>query len=111
MTIVSNIQSFLRKRLLRANADKQWPFVSGRYRVFDATAPVVIAGTNADPLARDLEALETPGVCLVATACRSTVDVEKLIKNIAANLAVQNVVMVSEATGDSRSGVRPRPND
>jgi tetrahydromethanopterin S-methyltransferase subunit A len=101
VAIVGNIRSFIRKRVLGNGADGQWPFIPGRYRLFDATAPIVIAGSSADDLARNLAALETPGICMVATQCRSAADVEKLVRNIAANLSIQNVVVASESETDA----------
>lgn len=101
MTIVSSIRSFLRERVLGDASGGQWPFIPGRYRVFDATAPVVIAGGDAEALARNLAALETSGVCMVATHCRSAADVEKLLRNIAANLSVHSVVVVGDPATES----------
>jgi len=100
VAIVSNIQSFLRRRLSGSGKALEWPFIAGRYRVFDPTAPVVVVGSHADSLAAELTALETPGVCMVATQCRNAGDVEKLVRNIAANLAIHNLLIV----GESRPG-------
>ena len=101
MAFVSSFQTFIKRRLLGSGKTTEWPFIAGKYRVFDTTAPVVIAGSHAESLAEELAALETPGVCMVATQCRSVTDVVKLIKNIAANLAIQNVLVIGDGAEDS----------
>jgi tetrahydromethanopterin S-methyltransferase subunit A len=98
VALVSSIQTFFRRHLPGSGRAEQWPFVGGRYRVFDVTAPVVVVGHNAEALANDLAALETPGVCMIAPHCRSVVDVEKLLRNVAANMAVQNIIVTDPDT-------------
>ena len=93
MALVGNIRTFFRRHVAGAGKKEHWPFVSGRYRIIDATAPVVIVGSNAEALAENLTALETAGICMIATHCRSPKEVEKLIRNIAANMAIQNVIV------------------
>ena len=101
VAIVNNIQSFFRNRLFGSGATKQWPFVAGRYRVFDSSAPIVIVGATADSVAEELAALEVSGVCMVAPQCRSVGDAEKLVKNIAANLAIHNVLILAEDAAET----------
>ncbi|HMB73067.1 MAG TPA: DUF4346 domain-containing protein [Gammaproteobacteria bacterium] len=101
MAIVSRIQSYLQRHLPGAGNTRQWPFIAGKYRVFDPTAPVAIVGSHAQTLAQELAALETPGVCMVAPQCRSATDVEKLVRNIAANLAIHNLLVVAEQEHDA----------
>lgn len=95
MALVSNIRTFLKRHVPGVGKADQWPFVGGKYRVFDSTAPVVIVGNNAEALADDLSALATPGICMIATHCRSTADVEKLVRNIAANMAIHCVIVTT----------------
>ena len=101
MALAGNIRTFFRRHVARAGKKEHWPFVSGRYRIFDATAPVVIVGSNAEALAEDLAALETAGICMIATHCRSPKEVEKLIRNIAANMARQNVIVTDPSDSGS----------
>jgi tetrahydromethanopterin S-methyltransferase subunit A len=98
MALVSNIRTFISRHIPGSRSADQWPFLGGRYRVFDVTAPVVVVGANAEALAEDLAALATPGICMVATQCRSAGDIEKLIRNIAANMAIQNVIVIGAET-------------
>lgn len=98
MALVSDLRSFLKRHIPSGRNTDQWPFLGGRYRVFDATAPVVVVGTSLETLAEDLAALATPGICMIATHCRTAGDVEKLIRNLAANMAIHNVIVAgSEA--------------
>jgi len=101
VALVGSIRSFFRKTVLGGGRDGEWPFIPGRYRLFDATAPIVIVGSSAEDLAQNLAALETPGICMVATQCRGAADIEKLVRNIAANLSIQNVVVVGEPEADA----------
>jgi tetrahydromethanopterin S-methyltransferase subunit A len=101
VALVGNIRTFLRRHVTGAGKTEHWPFVSGRYRIVDATAPVVIVGSNAEALAEDLAALETSGICMIATHCRSPKDVEKLIRNIATNMAIQNVIVTDPSDAGS----------
>lgn len=95
MALVSNIRTFLKRHIPGVGKADHWPFVGGRYRVFDTTAPVVVVGSNAESLAGDFAALETSGICMVATHCRVASDVEKLIRNIAANMAIHSVIVTA----------------
>lgn len=101
MAIVSNIRSFIKDRLPGAGKPKQWPFIAGRYRIFDRSAPIVIVGARADAIAEELAALETAGICMIATQCKSPGDAEKLVRNIAANLAIHNVLILSADTEET----------
>lgn len=95
MALVTNIRSFLQRHVPGAGKADQWPFAGGKYRVLDESAPVVIAGNNIDALAEDLAALETPGICMLATQCRGAAEVEKLLRNIGANMAIHSIVVTS----------------
>ena len=84
----------IRARLASSNDDSaaNWPFVPGKYRIVDRSAPVVVATMGRDERGADLASLAPPGLCMVAEL-HSTRDVEKLIRNLVSNLAVQRLIV------------------
>lgn len=93
MPLISNLRALL--RLGRRDAET-WPYIAGKYKVVDPIAPVVVVFGDAEALAEDIVQLAARGLCMVAPTCRSASDVEKLLKNVAANLAVQFIVVAGE---------------
>jgi tetrahydromethanopterin S-methyltransferase subunit A len=76
----------------RRRAEK-WPFISGPYFVLDETAPVIVVIPDNESLAADLAALSIRGLCMICPVCRGVSDIEKLTRNVEANLAIHCVVM------------------
>jgi len=95
MSLMSGLRAFL--RLDRGDAGS-WPYHSGRYKVVDPTAPVVVVLRDTEALADDLVELASGGLCLVAPFCRRAADAERLVRNIAANLAIQHVITAGRDT-------------
>ena len=73
-------------------ATVSWPFLKGRYRVLNASAPVVVATTGPEELTKDLESLAPAGLCMIAEL-RSSADAAKLVRNLITNLSVQRLVV------------------
>jgi len=69
-----------------------WPFLAGRYRVLNASAPVVVATLGSEELAADLQSIAPAGLCMTAEL-RSAGDATKLLRNLTTNLAVQRLVI------------------
>lgn len=90
MSWLSGLQTLL--RLGRRDTDV-WPYHAGRYRIVDPNAPVVVVLGPGEGLADDIVGLAAGGLCLVAPSCRNANDADKLLRNIAANLAIQHVVI------------------
>lgn len=72
---------------------EKWPFIPGRYYVVDDTAPVIVVMPDNDGLADTLASLSVQGLCMVSSICRSVSDVEKLTRNVEANLAVHCIIL------------------
>jgi len=94
LEFVNGLRSFFRRRVLGREQAASWPFVAGRYHVLDATAPVVVVMADDAALAEDLASLASRGLCMLSPQCRNASDIEKLISNVAANLAVHDVLLV-----------------
>jgi tetrahydromethanopterin S-methyltransferase subunit A len=101
VAIIHNLKDMLRKRVLGRRRKETWPFASGPYYVVDETAPIVIVMPDNDALAEDLAALSIRGLCMICPVCRSVSDIEKLTRNVEANLAIQFLVLVG-GNGNSR---------
>jgi tetrahydromethanopterin S-methyltransferase subunit A len=101
MNLVRDLQSLLRRGFGRRRDDDSWPFIAGKYKVVDATAPVVVVMTDAEDLGGDVASLAAQGLCMVAPSCRSAADAAKLVKNIAANLAVHYVLFAGAKSQQS----------
>jgi tetrahydromethanopterin S-methyltransferase subunit A len=99
--LVSSLQSLWRRGLPGRKPTDSWPFVAGRYRVVDPTAPVVVVLADADGLGEDVAALAAGGLCMVAATCRNAGDAAKLLKNVATNLSISYLLFAGEK-GQSR---------
>ena len=93
MALTDGIKDFFKRRLALTSGPKKWPFVWGRYYVLDETAPVIVVMPDNEALAEDLAALSVRELCMVSASCRSTSDVEKLIRNVDGNLSVHCLLL------------------
>lgn len=82
-----------------------WPYITGKYKVVDPIAPVVVVLGDAEALAEDLVQLAARGLCMVSPYCRNATDAERLLRNVAANLAVQHIVLAGE-NGDKQPAMQ-----
>jgi tetrahydromethanopterin S-methyltransferase subunit A len=92
-----------RQSVTRGGVSSDWPFLPGRYRVINSSAPVVIAIDGLDEIAGDIESLAPSGLCMTAEL-RSKSDVTKLIRNIVANLSIQRVIVVGSDSAKRQLG-------
>ena len=99
VSISDKLKFLLNSRVFASRGSPRWPFVPGRYHVVDDTAPVIIVLPDDDELAESLAALSIQGLCMIAACCRNASDVEKLTRNIEANLAVHCVLLAGGEAG------------
>jgi tetrahydromethanopterin S-methyltransferase subunit A len=88
-----NFKSLFKFPAFASRRAEKWPFVAGRYFVVDDTAPVIVVLPDNEALAETLAALSVHGLCMISAVCRSASDVEKLTRNVEANLAVHCIVL------------------
>jgi len=105
VTLTENLKSFFKRKLRATRGPGDWPFVPGRYFVIDATAPVIVVMPDNDALAETLSALSVQGLCMISPGCRSVSDVEKLIRNVEANLAVHSIILAGGEAGKAYPAV------
>jgi len=99
VAFTDSLKAFFKRQLRAARRPEKWPFVPGRYHVIDAMAPVIVVMPDNDTLAETLAALSVQGLCMISPACRSVSDVEKLIRNVEANLAVHSIILAGGEDG------------
>ena len=99
MAFTERLKSLFKLPFLAPRRPEKWPFVAGRYYVIDDTASVIVVLPDNDALAESLAALSVHGLCMISAVCRSDSDVEKLIRNVEANLAVHCIVLAGGAEG------------
>jgi tetrahydromethanopterin S-methyltransferase subunit A len=99
LAFFDNLKALFGRDESASSGTKKWPFISGPYYVVDETAPVIVVMPNNDVLASTLAALSVKGLCMISSSCRSASDVEKLTRNVEANLAVQCILLVGGESG------------
>lgn len=93
MAFKDRFKALLKRTGLGPRRPEKWPFIPGRYYLVDDTAPVIVVMPDNDTLAHSLSSLSVQGLCLVSSICRSVSDVEKLTRNVEANLAVHCILL------------------
>lgn len=99
MAFTDSLKAFFTRQVLAPRRAEKWPFIAGRYLVVDDTAPVIVVMPDNDELAETLAALSVQGLCMISPICQSASDVEKLTRNVEANLAVHCIVLVGGEGG------------
>lgn len=93
MALSDRLKALFRRQGPAVRSGSQWPFVPGRYLVVDDTAPVIVVMPDNEALAETLSGLSVQGLCMISPVCRGVADVEKLTRNVEANLAVRCLVL------------------
>lgn len=99
MALTDSLKALFKRPVLVPRHNDKWPFVSGPYYVVDDTAPAIVVIPDDDSLAQTLSALSIQELCMISSSCRSASDVEKLIRNVEANLAVHCIVLAGGEPG------------
>ncbi|MDH3514722.1 MAG: hypothetical protein OEM83_07640, partial [Gammaproteobacteria bacterium] len=105
VALTDRFNAFFKRRLLAPRRPEKWPFIPGRYFVIDDTAPVIVVMPDNDALAETLAALSVNGLCMISATCRSVSDVQKLTRNVEANLAVHCIVLAGGEEGKAYPAV------
>lgn len=99
MVLTDSLKALFKGKLRARRRAAKWPFIPGRYYLIDDTAPVIVVMPDNDTLAGTLSALSIQGLCMINSVCRNVADVEKLIRNVEANLAVHCIVLAGGGNG------------
>jgi tetrahydromethanopterin S-methyltransferase subunit A len=74
------------------NRKKAWPFIPGKYFVHDINAPVAVTTLGSVDLAQAVSEQAPPGLCIVGKVETENIGIEKIVKNILSNKAIQYLV-------------------
>jgi tetrahydromethanopterin S-methyltransferase subunit A len=74
------------------NRKKTWPFIPGKYFVHDTNAPVAVTTLGSVDLAQAVSEQAPAGLCIVGKVETENIGIEKIVKNILSNKAIQYLV-------------------
>lgn len=74
------------------NRKQEWPFIPGKYFVHDANAPVAVTTLGSVDLAQAVSKQAPSGLCIVGKVETENIGIEKIVKNILSNKAIQYLV-------------------
>ena len=83
---------------------QDWPVVLGEYFVVDRTAPVAVSTLANVQLAEDLAKLKLPGLAITGKTETENIGVEKVVKNLIANPAIQLLLIAGVESKGHQSG-------
>ena len=74
------------------NRKRTWPFIPGKYFVHNPDAPVAVTTLGSVELAKQVSDARPEGLCIVGKVETENIGIEKIIKNILSNRAIQFLV-------------------
>ena len=74
------------------NRKRSWPFIPGKYFVHNTDAPVAVTTLGSVDLARAVSDEQPEGLCIVGKVETENIGIEKIIKNILSNKAIQFLI-------------------
>lgn len=94
---VENFGLFLSRAFSKFSKTRSsWPFVPGNYFVLDASAAVAVSTLASVKLAEDLKKLNPTGLCIVGKTETENVGIEKVVRNVITNPAIQFLVVAGK---------------
>jgi tetrahydromethanopterin S-methyltransferase subunit A len=99
VAFTDSLKAFFKRQIRTTRRAEKWPFIPGPYYLIDDTAPVIVVMPDNDILAETLSALSVQGLCMISASCHSASSVEKLTRNVEANLAVHCILLVGGEEG------------
>jgi tetrahydromethanopterin S-methyltransferase subunit A len=74
------------------NRKKDWPFIPGKYFVHDTNAPIAVTTLGSVDLAQAVSEQAPAGLCIVGKVETENIGIEKIVKNILSNKAIQYLI-------------------
>jgi len=81
-----------------------WPQVAGEYIVLDKSAPVAVSTLASDKLTEDLAKLKPEGLCIAGKTETENIGIDKIVKNVITNPAINFMVVAGKDPEGHRSG-------
>ncbi|HXO16888.1 MAG TPA: protein-S-isoprenylcysteine O-methyltransferase, partial [Candidatus Dormibacteraeota bacterium] len=91
-------------RLRSRRVNDGWPYLPGKYFVVDAAAPVAVTTLGSVALAQTVANAAPRGLCIVGKVETENIGIEKIVKNVLANPAIQFLVCAGAEPPVHRSG-------
>lgn len=85
-------------------SDNSWPPVEGEYTVLDKSAPVAVSTLASVNLEEKLAKLKPTGLCIVGKTETENIGIDKIVKNVISNPAINFLVLAGEDTAGHQSG-------
>ncbi len=84
--------------------DTSWPPVEGEYTVLDKSANVAVSTLASVKLEEKLAKLSPGGLCIVGKTETENIGIDKIIKNIVSNTAINRLIVTGQDTEGHQSG-------
>ena len=81
-----------------------WPPVEGEYTVLDKSAPVAVSTLASVKLEEKLAKLKPAGLCIVGKTETENIGIDKIVKNIVSNPAINFLILTGKDTEGHQSG-------
>ncbi|MBI5408804.1 MAG: hypothetical protein HZA14_05505 [Nitrospirae bacterium] len=85
-------------------SDNSWPPVEGEYTVLDKSAPIAVSTLASVKLEGKLAGLKPAGLCIVGKTETENIGIDKIVKNIVSNPAINFLIVAGKDTEGHRSG-------
>ncbi len=85
-------------------SDNSWPPVEGEYTVLDRSAPVAVSTLASVKLEEKLAKLRPDGLCIVGKTETENIGIDKIVKNVISNPAINFLVLAGDDTAGHQSG-------
>ncbi len=85
-------------------SDNSWPPVEGEYTVLNASAPVAVSTLASINLEEKLSKLKPAGLCIVGKTETENIGIDKIVKNIISNPAINFLIVTGKDTEGHQSG-------
>lgn len=81
-----------------------WPPVAGEYTVLDSSAPVAVTTLGSIKLEEKLAKLKPAGLCIFGKTETENIGIDKIVKNIVTNPAINFLIVAGKDTAGHQSG-------
>jgi tetrahydromethanopterin S-methyltransferase subunit A len=81
-----------------------WPPVEGEYTVLNPKAPVAVSILGSVKLEEKLSKLNPAGLCIVGKTETENIGIDKIVKNIVSNPAINHIIVAGKDTAGHQSG-------
>lgn len=85
-------------------SDNSWPPVEAEYTVLDKSAPVAVSTLASVELEAKIAKLNPAGLCIVGKTETENIGIDKIVKNVISNSAINFLILAGKDTEGHQSG-------